>query len=341
MGSRFGERASLHALPYSGSTQACLSPDAAAVCDEESCTLSANLFRIERLAVHDGPGIRTVLFFKGCPLRCKWCSTPESQTALPETLYKVEQCTACGSCVNACPKGALSLSPVGSVHTDRSLCTGLGFCVEACPYEARKWVGDAITLDQVMAEIEKDEIFYHRSGGGITLSGGEPLLQPAFAEAVLAAARMRGISTAMETCGHFSWDNCKGVGRHLDLVYVDIKHADPARHEALTGVRNESILENIQRMAGLWTETDLVVRIPVVPGLNDDPKNLQETATVVQALDRVSRVELLPYHRYGVATYERLGREYSLKNLRPPSSELLQAVALVFSSRGLSVRIGG
>lgn len=323
--------ASLHAA--SGTVRAAAVP--------EALEPSGTLFRIERLAVHDGPGIRTVLFFKGCPLRCAWCSTPESQSSMPETLYTVEQCTGCGECIDACPQGALSFAPDGRIHTDPTLCTGAGLCAKACRYGARKRVGGTLRLSKVLEEIEKDEIFYHRSGGGITLSGGEPLLQPAFARPLLEAARARGIPTALETCGHFSWEACEALGPFLDLVYVDLKHTDPSRHEALTGVGNEIILANLQRMDTLWTGTGLVVRVPLIPGINDDRENLEETAAVVQGLDRATRVELLPYHRYGVATYARLGRAYPLEDIRPPSKNDVQAAAAIFTSHGLAVQIGG
>ena len=202
-------------------------------------------------------------------------------------------------------------------------------------------MGETLPLGRVLEEIQKDEIFYHRSGGGITLSGGEPLLQPAFAGAVLAEARARGVPTALETCGHFSWEACEALGSFLNLVYVDLKHTDPVRHEELTGKGNEILLANLQRMDALWTGTALVVRVPLIPGINDDRENLEESAAVVQGLDRVARVELLPYHRYGLATYARLGRAYPLEDIRPPSNERLQAAATVFASQGIPVRIGG
>ena len=260
---------------------------------------------------------------------------------MPETLYAADRCAACGDCVTSCPQGALSLSSDGRIQTDRVLCNGSGACLDACRYGARKRVGGTLALNRVLEEIEKDEIFYHRSGGGITLSGGEPLLQPAFAGAVLKAVRSRGIPTALETCGHFAWEACETLGQHLDLVYVDLKHADPDRHEALTGKGNEIILANMQRMDELWTETDLVVRVPLIPGITDDSRNLEETAAFVQALDRVLRVEILPYHRYGVATYARLGRAYSLGHIRPPPKSDVQAAASVFASHNLPVQIGG
>lgn len=328
-------------------------PAAGSACRTRRCTVSVDaraggerestgtVFRIERLAVHDGPGIRTVLFFKGCPLRCVWCSSPESQQAAPEVAYWRERCTGCGDCVRACPEGAALLTQAGRVITDPDRCTGRGACVAACGYGARRWIGHRLGLEEAIRKIERDECFYHRSDGGVTLSGGEPTLQPAFARGVLRAARMRGVSTALETCGHFAWETCRDLGAGLDRVYVDIKHMDPGRHRALTGVDNRTILDNLHRMHEDWTGSELVIRVPLVPGINDDAANLEATAGLARALRRLLRVELLPYHRYGRATYDRLGRAYAVKDLRPPSEERLAAAASVFASRGVPVRIGG
>ncbi len=302
---------------------------------------SGTLFKVERLAVYDGPGIRTVLFFKGCPLRCLWCSSPESQKARPEVIHAAGRCTGCGDCARACPEDAVVQDRDGRVLTDLERCTHCGLCVEACGYGARRWIGRRVDLKDAIREVERDECFYHRSGGGVTLSGGEPAFQPAFARSVLRAARLRGLSTAMETCGHFEWEEGRDLGDHLDLVYVDVKHMNPVRHRQLTGVGNETILENLHRMHERWTGTSLVVRVPVIPGINDDIVNLEATADRVRALHRTLRVELLPYHRYGRSTYDRLGRAYSLEDLRPPSKERLQAAACVFDSHGVPVQIGG
>lgn len=299
------------------------------------------IFKIERLAVHDGPGIRTVVFFKGCPLRCQWCSSPESQNLGPEVAHDPARCIRCHRCVFACPQKALSILEGGGLDFDRRLCTACGECVQACEVGARWLVGWSVHASEVLREIEKDEIFYHRSGGGVTLSGGEPALQAEFAGKILEGASYRGLHTAMETCGAAEWDVFASLMPLLDLIYVDLKITSARRHRAMTGRDNARILRTLKNINGQCRDTELVVRVPVVPGVNDDADNLGRIAEFLHGLGRLKRVELLPYHRYGVRTYDLLDRRYELPDVMPPSLEEMHELAGLFTSRGISAGIGG
>lgn len=261
-------------------------------------TTAGTIFKIERLAVHDGPGIRTVVFLKGCPLRCIWCSTPESQSPAPEFM------------------------------SDRR-------------NGARTQVGRTMTLGEIMAEIRKDEVFYYRSGGGVTLSGGEPTFQPAFARAILEACAHSGIHTAMETCGLANWETFRTMLPFLDLLYFDIKHTDADVHQKIAGAGNDLILENFSRLKRSGNAPPVVVRIPLIPGVNDSRDNIRQTAQFIADAGGVERVELLPYHRYGVHTYALLGREYGLADLKAPTADHLDTLKDIVSSFGLAVQIGG
>jgi len=299
------------------------------------------IFKIERLAVHDGPGIRTVVFFKGCPLRCQWCSSPESQNLGPEVAYDPVRCIRCHRCVFACPQKALSILQGGGLDFHRGLCTACGECVQACEVGARWLVGWSVHASEVLKEIEKDEIFYHRSGGGVTLSGGEPALQPEFARKILEGARYRGLHTAMETCGAAEWHVFAPLMPFLDLIYVDLKIFSARRHMAMTGRDNARVLQTLEGINSQCRDIELVVRVPVVPGFNDDIDNLGHIAEFLLGLDSLKRVELLPYHRYGVRTYDLLGRRYELSDVMPPAREEMQEIAALFTSRGISAGIGG
>ena len=291
-----------------------------------SVEIRGTVFKVERLAVHDGPGIRTVVFLKGCPLRCRWCAAPESQASAPELLIDPERCVGCGACVEACPAGAVSIDAAGAVRTDRSRCEGCGACVRACPSGARAISGRTVTLVEILAEINNDEVFYHRSGGGVTVSGGEPLAQPEFTRAILTASARLGRHTAVETCGLAPWDTLASILPVLDLIFFDLKHIDPRAHRDLTGAENRLILENLKKIGETAGAPPVVVRIPLVPGLTDTPENIDGTGQFLAGVGGVERVEILPYHRYGVHGYGRLGREYDLAALQPPSADHLTAL---------------
>jgi pyruvate formate lyase activating enzyme len=313
-------------------------------CDHISpqrAALKGAIFKIERLAVHDGPGIRTLIFFKGCPLRCLWCSSPESQSNHLEIAYDERNCVRCMMCLEVCPLNAIYISKGGRVRTDRQRCDNCGECVNVCRHNARRIIGQEVYLSEVIKEIERDEVFYYRSGGGVTLSGGEPTAQPEFAKAILKSCLNRGIPTAMETCGYTCWGILEDLLDFLDLIYVDLKHISAHIHEKLTGVSNHLILENIEKMNEDSRGTPMIIRLPVIPGINDTQENIRGMADFVRRLNNVKRIDLLPYHRYGVSSYWILERDYELTNVVVPSHERMLNLKSIFESHGITVQIGG
>jgi len=299
------------------------------------------IVNIERFAIHDGPGIRTVIFMKGCPLRCKWCSTPESQTMSLEMGYFVNKCIRCAKCAEVCPLKAVTVSGSGEILTDRLLCDDCGKCVEVCPTGARTMVGKEVTVGQIVEEVEKDSVFYWNSGGGITLSGGEPTMQPKFSLEILKECKERGIHTTMETCGYVEWDILDEMLKYLDLVYFDIKHMFSVEHEKLTAKRNKLILENCRKIIASYPDVQLILRMPVIPGCNDSDGDIVNTAKFARQLKRVMRLELLPYHKFGVHMYQVLLRNYPLPNVEPPGEDRMHDLEELAKSCGIPVQIGG
>jgi pyruvate formate lyase activating enzyme len=297
------------------------------------------IFDIQRYSIHDGPGIRTLIFMKGCPLRCLWCDNPEGQMPYPEILFSNKLCIKCWKCTKICPVGSIK-EEGGVIKIDRTTCTSCGKCAEICYAEAIKLVGQWMSVEDVLKVIERDYAFYKTSGGGVTLGGGEPTMQSDFASLLLKACKERGINTAIETCGYTKWENFEKMLKHLDLVYYDIKHMDSKIHEYLTGKPNELILENLRKLS--QTNLPIIIRVPLIPGCNDQEVNIRRTAEFVSTLgNSIMRVEILPYHRLGMHKYEQLGREYKLKNLLPPSKEAINNAAKIFEAYGLTVQIGG
>jgi pyruvate formate lyase activating enzyme len=298
------------------------------------------VFNIQRYSIHDGPGIRTTAFLKGCPLQCVWCQNPESQLRRPQIFFVREHCSGCGACAQACPQGAIEVIE-GVARTDRARCIGCGDCTEVCPNDARNLMGRTATAQGVFEELAADEIFYQRSGGGATLSGGEPLAQPEFSTGVFRLCRDAGIHTTLDTCGYASWDTMRRVLEHVDLVLYDFKHMDPGQHQRYTGVPNELILENAKRIHH-ELRIPMLARVPVIPGYNDTMENLAATARFVATeLGDSVGVHLLPYHRLGEAKHERMEQPGKSIDAQPPSDARMEEVSKLFESFGLTVHLGG
>jgi len=303
-----------------------------------------SVLRIEKTSIHDGEGLRTVVFLKGCPLRCLWCSTPESQNPSPERGYIREKCTLCGLCVDVCPEGALSVDiSKNAVVTDKSRCNGCLLCVSKCPSYAIKGYGSIMTTEEVIREIAKDEVFYFHSGGGVTISGGEPLDQAEFVRGILERCRDMGIHRALETSFFASWDKIEALLPLTNLMHIDLKHPDPAEHRRLVGADNAVILENIARADRSAYDFDIVIRMPIVPGVNDSSEAIELAANFVRGLKKLKFMEFLAYHRMGAETYRYLGLEYPLKDIETPSREYMLAKAKIFSKAapGVPVLING
>jgi pyruvate formate lyase activating enzyme len=267
---------------------------------------SGIIFNLQRYSIHDGPGIRTTVFLKGCGLKCMWCQNPESQHLRPEVFLNRSKCGACGVCVEACPRGANSIVD-GGCAIDRKKCDGCGACAQACPNGARTIMGRWATVEEVMSEVVRDKRFYTTSGGGVTLSGGEPTHQHQFAAGLLKACKAQGFHTAIETCGDVSWPVLEGLLNHLDLVLFDIKHLDAEKHRSGTGKPNGTILDNARKVARC---KPMRVRVPVIPGFNDTAEDLKAITRFAREELGGVEVDLLPYNRMGESKYEFLGRDY-------------------------------
>lgn len=298
----------------------------------------ATVFEIERYATKDGPGIRTVVFFKGCNLHCNWCQNPESHSPRPQVMYYRNRCRTCGRCLEVCSTGAVrEVAPFGFI-TDHEKCTLCGACVDGCFCDARKMVGQHLSLEAIMDAIRKDRAYYEESGGGVTFSGGEPLLQ---ADAVRELARHcqnEGIHTALETAGHVPWRTFEGLLPRLDLLYYDLKHIDSDAHRRFTGVPLDRILDNLRRVSEIFR--NLTVRIPVVPGVNADEQVQIRMFSFLSRNTNVRRVELLPFHRLGMAKYEGLGMAYACAELDNLSKQDCIPFAEIGRGMGLSVQVG-
>jgi len=295
-----------------------------------SSALTGTVFNIQKYCSHDGPGIRTTVFLKGCSLRCKWCSNPESIHPKPELDYDHKKCTGkkCGLCLKApFPEGAFYFAegddePV-KVNWDLATACDEAMC-SLCPTGALEMIGKRMTVDEVLDEVEKDESFYRSSGGGITLSGGECLLQPDFSAALLEGAHKRGFNTAIETAGNVPWANMEKVLHHVDTMQHDHKLTDPERHKKWCGAGNERIKANFKKAYETFPDIDFIARTPLIPGVNADEEHIRAVLAFIKPYKNVIDYELLPYHRFGLGKYESLGVVYELDDYKTPSAEVVQ-----------------
>jgi pyruvate formate lyase activating enzyme len=296
------------------------------------------VFNIQRFSTHDGPGIRTTVFLKGCPLRCQWCHNPEGQLRGPELALFADRCINCGVCVEICPQHAVLENDPGPT-TDRIICQQCGLCTDWCPAGARERIGQEMPVGEVTRAVARDLPFFEESGGGVTFSGGEPLDQPEFLRGCLAECRALGIHTAVETCGMARWDTLQRVAALTDLFLYDLKVMDEDRHRELTDVGNALILANLKALVAQGSSVR--VRIPLVPGLTDDAENLDSTARFLNSLARPVTVHVLPYHRMAVAKYTHLRRHCLLGDLPDMPAADAERAADRLARAGLEVIVGG
>ena len=295
-------------------------------------TMKNIVIEIQRWSMSDGPGTRTVVFLKGCPLHCPWCANPESQDRLPQIGIFPLRCVECYACARDCPEGVAIPAKKGAFSG--STCTQCGQCIKACHSKARTWMGEEMSADQVVRIIQKDMVFYRKSFGGVTFSGGEPLTQPAFLKEIIEGCQKLGIHTAIETCGFFGWESVENTVKLVDFVLFDIKHMDDKKHKELTGVSHKRILENAKNIAQL--DIPMVIRIPVIPSINDSKKNIRAIAKFVRDnLPGVIGIEILPYHLLGLSKYDALGLDYKLHHIKPPDDAHMQALRELIAAEGV------
>ena len=283
------------------------------------------IFDVQRFSIHDGPGIRTTIFMKGCPLQCDWCSNPESQHIAPEIMFDRSRCIKCGGCLKVCPTCA-TFELEGEIRINREACIACGQCVKVCNGEARQIAGRYMTIEELVEEVKKDELFYRNSGGGVTISGGEPSIQVNATRDLLKRLQENGLHTTLDTCGHANREDLEKILSYVDLVLFDLKHMDSEKHREYTGFSNEVILDNLELIVSKGIPT--WVRIAIIPGYNDSEENIKEMARFISWLNSMKpnviiEVNLLPYHNLGTSKYKSLGREYKLGDTKAPEPELI------------------
>lgn len=305
--------------------------------------------QIQKFAVNDGPGFRTNVFLKGCPLKCRWCHNPETQSAKPELFWKQRLCIQCGECVDACPNDAINLPihPEEAAREDfiyqkiiRDRCDKCMLCVEACHYGALEITGEPMTIDEILTEVEQDAPFYARSGGGMTLSGGEPTSHLEFTGKLLDEALKRGLHICLDTCGFCKWEILESLSKKAHIILYDLKHLDPEKHSMMTGVDNKLILENLTKL--VRSGADIWVRIVVIPGFSDTLDYHRHVAEFLSGLPgKLGRIDLLPYHNWCEDKYKWLDREWLMSEYQALDPAVLIPLEELYKEKGLNVTIGG
>ncbi len=301
--------------------------------------MTGTIFNIQRYSIHDGPGIRTTIFFKGCPLRCQWCHNPEGQSPDPELALWPSRCLAdCQDCISACERSALSKEN-GHLSLDKNKCNLCGQCAELCPSRAIEIAGRPWSVEEVLDEVGKDLVFFEESGGGVTLSGGEPFFQPEFLLALLEEFKKRKVHIAVDTCGLVSPATLDKACAKVDVFLYDLKIMDEKKHCQFTGGSNKKILDNLRRVNE--SRKEVIVRLPLIPGVNDDERNIEDTLDFLLSLKNIRHISLLPYHDWGKEKYRRFSLAFKAGNFMPPSRELVERIKEKLIKSGFIVTIGG
>jgi len=305
---------------------------------DESTKIQGVIFDIKNFAIHDGPGIRMTVFFKGCPLHCYWCHNPEGISSSYDISYHKFKCMGCGKCIQICPERAIVKTERISIRREK--CTTCGECTEICPTGALQMMGRKVTVNEVMEEIRKSIIYYDISHGGVTFSGGEPLMQPKFLKAILKRCKEEGIHTALDTSGYASSTIFKSIINEVDLFLYDLKLLDDEQHLKYTGVSNDRIIKNLNTLSEKEGERDVIIRFPVIPKITGTEKNIDDLVDLVSSLNWIREIDLLPFHNVE-EKYKRLGKKYKMKRIQSPSENEMKSIKEKLENKGLNVKVGG